>query len=89
MIVRKRALVTGRVQGVFYRDTCRKKAEQRGVAGSAENLPDGSVEVFLEGEESAVADVIEWCRRGTAQSAVESVEVTDEEPQNASGFKTL
>lgn len=89
MIVRKRVLVSGRVQGVFYRDSCRRKALELNVAGSARNLDDGKVEVILEGEEGAVAEVIEWCRVGTAQSDVQNVDVTDEEPQDATGFRTL
>jgi acylphosphatase len=88
-MIRRRLLVSGRVQGVFYRDTCKDTAESAGVAGSARNLPDGRVEVVLEGHTDAVNEVIEWCRRGTAQSKVESVEVADEPPDGARGFRIL
>ena len=76
-MVRKRALVTGRVQGVFFRDSCRREAERLGVGGSARNLDDGRVEVIAEGADEAVEALIEWCRKGSPQSAVESVEVED------------
>ena len=76
-MVRKRALVTGRVQGVFFRDSCRREAERLGVGGSARNLDDGRVEVIAEGADDAVEALIEWCRKGSPQSAVESVEVED------------
>lgn len=86
MTVRRRAVVSGRVQGVFYRDTCRRVAEEHGVAGSAANLDDGTVEVILEGPEEAVNGVLEWCREGTPQSHVRSVDVSAEEPRGETGF---
>jgi acylphosphatase len=86
MTARKHLFVSGRVQGVFYRDTCRRIATQAGVAGWASNLSDGRVEIVLEGGEDAVARVVSWCREGTEYSRVESVEVTDEQPEGLSGF---
>ena len=90
MTVRKRVLVSGRVQGVFYRDSCRREAERLGVAGSASNLDDGRVEVIAEGDEGAVQELIEWCRRGSPQSEVESVDVEDlgEGEPSSGGFRT-
>ena len=88
-MIRKRLLVSGAVQGVFYRDTCRSEAEAAGVAGSVRNLPDGRVEVILEGEEAAVEEVIAWCRKGTSGSQVESIEITEEEPTGERGFRTI
>jgi acylphosphatase len=85
-VVRKRAAVSGDVQGVFFRDTCRRVAREAGVAGWATNLPDGRVEVMLEGEEDAVAKVLEWCRTGTNQARVDSVDVVEEEPRGVSDF---
>jgi acylphosphatase len=85
-VVRKRLLVTGRVQGVFYRVTCRREAEARGVAGSAQNLPDGSVEVILEGERAMVEEMISWCRKGPAHARVEDVQIFDEPPEGNPGF---
>jgi acylphosphatase len=86
-VVRRRAVVKGRVQGVFFRDTCRRVAREHNVAGSAANLDDGSVEVILEGEPSAVEEVLEWCRSGSSYADVESVEVTEEEPEGLEHFR--
>jgi acylphosphatase len=88
-VIRRKLLVSGRVQGVFYRDTCRSVAASAGVAGSARNLPDGRVEVILEGDPPAVEDVVAWCRRGTPGSRVQAVDITDEEPQGESYFRIL
>jgi acylphosphatase len=85
-VIRRRAVVGGRVQGVFFRDTCRRVAREHNVAGSAANLPDGSVEVILEGEPSDVEEVLEWCRSGSSYADVESVEVTEEQPEGLEGF---
>lgn len=87
MTIRRRLLVSGQVQGVFYRDSCRQQAEEKGIAGSARNLPDGKVEVVLEGDEDAVEQMTEWCRRGSDMARVDSVEVQDEEPQGESAFR--
>ena len=75
--MRKKVLVSGRVQGVFYRASCRDEAESRGVSCRAENLSDGRVEVLLEGDEGAVEEVIAWCRKGPPAARVENVEVGD------------
>jgi acylphosphatase len=87
MTIRRRVLVSGRVQGVFFRDTCRRVAEAAGVAGWARNLPDGHVEVALEGERDVVQGVIDWCRRGTDWAEVTDVEVIEEEPRGETGFR--
>ncbi len=87
MTIRRRLLVSGQVQGVFYRDSCRQEAEEKGITGSARNLPDGRVEVILEGAEDAVGRMIEWCRRGSDMARVDSVEVEDQQPQGESGFR--
>ena len=86
MTVRRRVLVSGRVQGVFYRDTCRRVASEAGVAGWATNLPDGRVEVVLEGDPGSVDSVVKWCREGTPYSSVKSVEVREEDPEGERGF---
>ena len=88
-MIRRRLLVSGAVQGVFYRDTCRSEAEAAGVAGSARNLPDGRVEVILEGEEAGVDEVIAWCRKGTSGSRVEGIEISEEQPAGERGFRTI
>jgi acylphosphatase len=86
MTIRKRVRATGRVQGVFFRDSVRRAAEAAGVAGSAENLPDGSVEVVLEGPEDAVERLVELCRRGPGHAEVARLDVADEEPEGLRGF---
>ncbi len=86
MAIRRRVLVSGQVQGVFFRDTCRRVAQEQGVAGSARNLPDGSVEVQLEGEPEAVTRVIDWCRQGTRWSEVTSVDVQEIDVVGESDF---
>lgn len=86
MTIRRRLLVSGQVQGVFYRDSCRRRAEEKGIAGAARNLPDGRVEVLLEGDEDAVEHMIEWCRRGSDMARVDSVEIEEQEPRGETGF---
>jgi acylphosphatase len=86
MRARKHLFVSGRVQGVFYRDTCRQVADKEGVAGWASNLRDGRVEIVLEGDEDAIERVVAWCRVGTEYATVESVDVSDERPEGLSGF---
>ena len=85
-MIRRRVIVHGRVQGVFFRDTTRRHAEQRGVAGWARNNPDGTVEAVFEGEPDAVARLIELTRRGPRDAWVERVDVLEEEPEGLSGF---
>lgn len=86
-MVRRRAIVKGRVQGVFFRDTCRRVAREHNVSGSAANLPDGSVEAILEGEAADVEAVLEWCRSGPSYAHVSSVNVSEEEPEGLDGFR--
>jgi acylphosphatase len=86
-MTRKRVIVSGRVQGVFFRDTTRRRAESAGVAGWARNTPDGSVEAVFEGESEVVAELVEFCRRGPARAEVASIEVEDEKPEGLVGFE--
>ena len=90
MSVAKRVLVSGRVQGVFFRDSCRREAESLGVSGAARNLPDGRVEVVAAGDEDAVDRLVAWCREGPTHASVDSVEVEDVDPGSvpAGGFRT-
>ena len=87
-VVRRRVMVEGEVQGVFFREECRQQARDAGVAGSARNLADGRVEVVLEGEEDAVGRVVDWCRQGPSGAEVTGIDVSDEEPEGLSGFET-
>ncbi len=86
-MTRRRVVIGGRVQGVFFRDTARQRAEAAGVAGCIRNTPDGTVEAVFEGEPEAVERMVEFCRRGPSRAEVSSVDVTDEEPEGLSGFE--
>jgi Acylphosphatases len=73
----KRCIVSGRVQGVWYRDTTRRKARELGLSGSAVNLPDGTVEVIACGEPQAVAALCDWLWEGSLLSKVSEVHCVD------------
>ncbi|MFD7612237.1 acylphosphatase [Streptomyces sp. NPDC059828] len=86
-MVRKRVIVSGLVQGVFYRDTCRRVALEYGVSGWVRNLANGNVEAVFEGESDAVETVVRWTREGPPAAEVRRVEVADEAPQGVEGFE--
>jgi acylphosphatase len=81
-------VVTGHVQGVFFRASLREQAERRGVAGWARNERDGSVRAHLEGERRAVEELVEWCAVGPPAARVADVRRTDAEPGGATAFET-
>ena len=83
--VRRRVVVHGDVQGVFFRDSTRREAEARGVSGSVTNRDDGAVEAVFEGPQDAVEAVVAFCREGPSRAHVEDVEVIEEEPEGSSG----
>jgi acylphosphatase len=85
-VIRRRVVVHGHVQGVFFRDSVRRAAKQRGVNGWVANRPDGTVEAVFEGEPDAVERMVELCRAGPRDARVDSVDVTDEPPQDLKGF---
>ena len=85
-MVRRRVIVRGFVQGVFFRDSTRRLARQHGVSGWVANRPDGAVEAVFEGEADAVERLIAFSREGPRGAQIESAEVTEEEPQGLSGF---
>ena len=87
LTIRRRVLVHGFVQGVFFRDTLRRRAASVGVSGWVRNNADGSVEAVLEGERNAVERCVAFCRRGPRGAHVERVEVFEEEPEGVSGFR--
>ena len=86
MSVCRRCIVSGRVQGVFYRDTTRHKASELGVTGSARNLPDGSVEVIACGEQQAVETLCKWLWQGPDYARVDDVRCTDMAYEVRDGF---
>ncbi|HLW74455.1 MAG TPA: acylphosphatase [Gammaproteobacteria bacterium] len=77
MKVCKRCLVTGRVQGVFYRASAAEHAQQLGITGYARNLPDGRVEVLACGEQASVGVFCEWLRKGPPAAKVSGVEIIE------------
>lgn len=85
-VLRRRLLISGRVQGVFFRDRCRRQAAASGVAGWVRNLPDGRVEVVAEGATEEVERLVSWCREGPRGASVTSVEVVDEPVEGLQGF---
>ena len=87
MTVRRRVLISGLVQGVFFRDTCRSLAQRAGVAGWVRNLPDGRVEACFEGGPDAVEEMIRWSRSGPPTAAVDDVQVIEEPAVGERGFR--
>jgi acylphosphatase len=85
-VIRRRVVVHGYVQGVFFRDSTRRLAQQHSVAGWVTNRWDGNVEAVFEGEDAAVERLVEFCRSGPRGAQVESVEVSEEEPEGLRGF---
>jgi len=86
-VIRYRLLISGRVQGVFFRDTCHRVAQRHGVSGWVRNLPDGSVEAVFEGPDEDVRRLVEWSRQGPRTAVVEDVRVQPEPPEGISGFQ--
>jgi acylphosphatase len=78
--------VSGRVQGVWFRDRCREAARAERVSGWVRNLVDGRVEAVFEGPASAVERMLAWCREGPPRAIVTDVEVRREQPIGESGF---
>lgn len=74
-----RVFVTGKVQGVFYRQSCKEEATRLGLCGFVRNLPDGRVEALFCGPSEAVEKAIAWCRRGPPLAVVESLQTREEE----------
>jgi acylphosphatase len=79
--------VKGRVQGVFFRASTKHTADHLGIRGEVKNLPDGSVWIAAEGEESVVAAFVKWCRQGPPFAKVTDINVTAGPLQHYEGFK--
>lgn len=84
--VRRRVLMSGRVQGVWFRESCRREATARGLTGWVRNLPDGQVEAVFEGRRAAVTEMVSWCRSGPPLADVVSVETYEEAPSGEKCF---
>ena len=85
-MIRRRAVIRGRVQGVFFRDTTRRLATSKGVSGWAENRADGAVEAVFEGDPEAVEAMLGFVREGPNRAEVVDVEIFEEEPEGLEGF---
>ncbi|MEX2465174.1 MAG: acylphosphatase [Gaiellaceae bacterium] len=84
--MRKRVVIHGQVQGVFFRDTTRRLAEQHGVAGWARNNWDGTVEAVFEGEPEAVERLVSFASEGPRGAVVQRVDVQNEDEEGLEGF---
>ena len=85
-MIRRRIIVHGHVQGVFFRDSTQRLAKREGVAGWVRNRPDGTLEAVFEGEPDAVERLLRFAREGPRGAQVERVDVADEEPEGLRGF---
>ena len=86
-MIRRRVVVRGRVQGVFFRDTTRRRARAAGVSGWVSNRPDGAVEAVFEGDPDGVEEMLRFAAEGPRGADVDRREVTEEEPEGLSGFE--
>ena len=85
-MIRKHVIVSGHVQGVFFRDSCRRAAREHGVTGWVRNRPDGTVEAVFEGEPPAVDAMVAWAGRGPRLAHVHRIDVEEEPPENLKEF---
>lgn len=74
------------VQGVWFRESCRRMAESQGIAGWVRNRQDGDVEAVFEGEAQPVSVVVSWCRMGPPRAIVVGIDVTEEPVEGVVGF---
>jgi acylphosphatase len=86
-MIRRRVVITGRVQGVFFRDSLRRLAREKGISGWVLNRADGAVEAVLEGPQEAVEEAIAFCRQGPPRARVEAVRSSEEPLEGLSGFE--
>lgn len=85
-MIRRRVIVHGRVQGVYFRAECASVARAHGVSGWVSNQPDGTVYAEFEGTQEAVDAMVDWCHAGSARSTVNRVDVTVLDPTGEAGF---
>ncbi len=86
-MVRRRVVVHGRVQGVFFRARCAERAAAARVTGWVANQPDGTVKAVFEGSDDAVSQMLVWCHEGSERAQVSSVDVLEEQPEGLTGFE--
>jgi acylphosphatase len=87
--VRVHVAVTGRVQGVWFRDSCRERARSEGVGGFVRNRADGAVEAEFEGPSAAVERMVAWCRTGPPRARVDAVDVATVPTSGDRRFRVL
>jgi acylphosphatase len=87
--IARRTVVHGHVQGVFFRDSCRRRAESLGITGWVRNRDDATVEVHAEGSAEAVAALIQWCSEGPRGAYVEHVDISEQDPEGLLEFTIL
>lgn len=88
--VRARLLVQGKVQGVFFRENTKQKAQELGLTGWVKNTDEGAVEAVFEGEKEKVSEIVEWLKNGPPLAKVENVEIEWQEYQNEfTGFQVI
>jgi acylphosphatase len=85
-VIRRRVFVSGMVQGVWFRDSCRREALATGVSGWVHNTMDGRVEAVFEGDADAVMTMVNWSMKGPARATVTDIEIVEEEPAGEAGF---
>ncbi|GGN88660.1 acylphosphatase [Actinoplanes lobatus] len=85
-MIRKHVLAEGLVQGVFFRDSCRRVACRHAVRGWVRNLPDGRVEAVFEGDPEGVAQLVSWARTGPTGARVDNLEVHEEPAEGFDAF---
>ncbi len=79
-------VIKGKVQGVFYRASAKEKAEDLGITGWVKNTREGFVETVASGDDKAVQQFIEWCKKGPSNARVDDVVVTEQSPEQLNGF---
>lgn len=85
-VIRRHVWISGRVQGVWFRQSCAELANHLQVSGWVRNLPDRRVEAVFEGDDTAVEEMVAWCYKGPPRSVVSEVEFATEEPEGCAGF---
>ena len=85
-MIRRRVVVHGLVQGVFFRDTIRRTALREGVTGWVRNNGDGTVEAVFEGSPEAVERLVAFAREGPRGARVDRVDASEERPEGIQGF---
>ena len=88
-IIRAHIFISGRVQGVYFRSETQDMALSLGLTGLVKNLYDGRVEAVFEGEEKAVKEAVDWCKRGPRMAVVEKVDINWEKTKNDNNYFSI